>query len=209
MPWDWNWQPPLSGDPRGVADEFHMAACRAVFRVPFLDFVKLALGYDNALFVKRLVLQHLVVLRSGLCKGDLRIGCWVGGKATTISTAQCVVVLVFDLAVALSLFGRCVACLSLGWSPACTQSETADSGQAGSAADETTKTEKVTAGPDQTITSSNETEEVGNIIAEVQEKNSADIETPGEDDNTAEHWQDNTTLDDINYLRPGMIGIMP
>lgn len=50
------------------------------------------------------------------------------------------------------------------------------------------------------ITSSNKTEEVGNTIAEVQEENSADIETPGEDDNTAEHWQDNTTLDDISKI---------
>jgi hypothetical protein len=54
-PWDWNWQPPLSGNPYEIAAEFHAAVSRAVFRIPLLDFVKYALGYDTkALFVKSL-----------------------------------------------------------------------------------------------------------------------------------------------------------
>jgi hypothetical protein len=52
-PWDWDWQPPLSGIASEIADEVHMAVCRAVFRVPFLDFVKWALGSD-ALFIRSL-----------------------------------------------------------------------------------------------------------------------------------------------------------
>jgi hypothetical protein len=52
-PWDWNWQPPLSGIASEIADEFHMAVCRAVFRIAFLDFVKWALGCD-ALFIRSL-----------------------------------------------------------------------------------------------------------------------------------------------------------
>jgi hypothetical protein len=54
-PWDWNWQPPLSGDPRKIADDFHAAACGAVFRVPLFDFVKCALGYIKALFIESLL----------------------------------------------------------------------------------------------------------------------------------------------------------
>jgi hypothetical protein len=54
-PWDWNWQPPLSGDPRKIADDFHAAVCRAVFRVPLFDFVKCALGYSKALFIESLL----------------------------------------------------------------------------------------------------------------------------------------------------------
>jgi hypothetical protein len=56
--WDWNWQPPLLrlGDPRKIADDFHAAVCRAVFRVPLFDFVKCALGYNSrALFVESLL----------------------------------------------------------------------------------------------------------------------------------------------------------
>lgn len=49
-PWDWNWQSPLLGTASEIADKFHAAVCRAVFRIPFLDFVKWALGSD-ALFV--------------------------------------------------------------------------------------------------------------------------------------------------------------
>ena len=52
-PWDWNWQPPLLGTASKIADEFHAAVCRAVFRIPFIDFVKWALGF-NALFVRSL-----------------------------------------------------------------------------------------------------------------------------------------------------------
>lgn len=53
-PWDWNWQPPFTGTTSEIADEFHVAVCRAVFRVPFLDFVNWALG-SNALFVESLL----------------------------------------------------------------------------------------------------------------------------------------------------------
>jgi hypothetical protein len=52
-PWDSNWQPPLSGTASKIADEFYTAVCRAVFRIPFFDLVKCALGY-NDLFVKSL-----------------------------------------------------------------------------------------------------------------------------------------------------------
>jgi len=44
-PWDWNWEPLHAGTASEIADEFHAAVCRAVFRIPFLDFVKWALGY--------------------------------------------------------------------------------------------------------------------------------------------------------------------
>jgi hypothetical protein len=44
-PWDWNW--PLSGDPRQIADDFDAAVFRAVLQVPPLDFVKCALGYRS------------------------------------------------------------------------------------------------------------------------------------------------------------------
>ncbi|CAG8977994.1 hypothetical protein HYALB_00000663 [Hymenoscyphus albidus] len=37
--WDWNWEMPLTGDPGEIANEFHAAVCRAVFRIPLLDFV--------------------------------------------------------------------------------------------------------------------------------------------------------------------------
>ncbi|KAH7317262.1 hypothetical protein BKA65DRAFT_557458 [Rhexocercosporidium sp. MPI-PUGE-AT-0058] len=48
-PWDWNW--PLSGDPRQIADDFHAVVSRAIFGVPLFDFVKCALRYNNqALF---------------------------------------------------------------------------------------------------------------------------------------------------------------
>jgi hypothetical protein len=53
-PWDWNWQPPLSGDPYEIANEFHIAVSRAMFRIPILDLVRFALGYNNALYVKSL-----------------------------------------------------------------------------------------------------------------------------------------------------------
>lgn len=35
-PWDWNWQPRLSGTASKIANEFHTAFCRAVFQIPFL-----------------------------------------------------------------------------------------------------------------------------------------------------------------------------
>ncbi|CZT53336.1 uncharacterized protein RSE6_14830 [Rhynchosporium secalis] len=46
-PWDWNWQPPLEGTPSQIAAEFHAALCQAIFRIPFSDFVKYALGYTT------------------------------------------------------------------------------------------------------------------------------------------------------------------
>lgn len=46
-PWDWNWQPPLSGDPSEIAYDFHTIVSRAVFRVPLSDFVKCALGHST------------------------------------------------------------------------------------------------------------------------------------------------------------------
>lgn len=52
-PWDWNWQPPLSGTASKIADELQAAVCRAVFRVPFLGLIKWALGY-NAFHVRSL-----------------------------------------------------------------------------------------------------------------------------------------------------------
>lgn len=44
-PWNWNWEPPHAGTASEIAVEFHAAVCRAVFRIPFLDFVKWSLGY--------------------------------------------------------------------------------------------------------------------------------------------------------------------
>ena len=54
-PWDWDWRPPLFGDPCEIADEIHTVVTRAVFRIPTLDFVRYALGYENkALFIRSL-----------------------------------------------------------------------------------------------------------------------------------------------------------
>jgi len=46
-PWDWNWHPPLEGIPSEIAAEFHATVCQAIFRLPFSDFVKCALGYST------------------------------------------------------------------------------------------------------------------------------------------------------------------
>ncbi|PVH69521.1 hypothetical protein DL98DRAFT_171033 [Cadophora sp. DSE1049] len=46
-PWDWNWYPPLEGIPSEIAAEFHATVCQAIFRIPFSDFVKCALGYST------------------------------------------------------------------------------------------------------------------------------------------------------------------
>jgi hypothetical protein len=54
-PWDWDWQPPLSGDPRKIADGFHAAVYRAVFRVPPFDLVKCALRYSKPIFLESLL----------------------------------------------------------------------------------------------------------------------------------------------------------
>ena len=46
-PWDWNWRPPLEGVPSKIAADFHATVCQAIFRIPFSDFVKYALGYTT------------------------------------------------------------------------------------------------------------------------------------------------------------------
>lgn len=53
-PWDWNWQPPLSGDPYEIANDFHTVVSRAMFRIPLLDLARFALGYNNAPYAKSL-----------------------------------------------------------------------------------------------------------------------------------------------------------
>ncbi|KAH6696538.1 hypothetical protein BKA61DRAFT_662440 [Leptodontidium sp. MPI-SDFR-AT-0119] len=54
-PWDWDWRPSLFGNPWEIADEFHTVVTRAVFRIPTLDFVRYALGYeDKAPFIRSL-----------------------------------------------------------------------------------------------------------------------------------------------------------
>lgn len=45
-PWDWNWQPFLSRTAPEIAIHLHTVVCRAVFRIPLLDFVKWAIGFD-------------------------------------------------------------------------------------------------------------------------------------------------------------------
>ena len=45
--WDWDWQPPLEGIPSEIAAEFHATVCQAIFRIPYSDFVKCALGYNT------------------------------------------------------------------------------------------------------------------------------------------------------------------
>ena len=55
-PWDWNWHPPLEGIPSEIAAKFHATVCQAIFRIPFSDFVKCALGYSTkAHFLNSLV----------------------------------------------------------------------------------------------------------------------------------------------------------
>lgn len=66
VPWDRNWQPPLSGDPYEIADEFHAAVCRAVFRVPPLDFVKCALGYNSKAISAESLLNAACEVRNSL-----------------------------------------------------------------------------------------------------------------------------------------------
>jgi hypothetical protein len=66
VPWDRNWQPPLSGDPYKIADEFHAAVCRAVFRVPPLDFVKCALGYNSKAVSAEALLNAACEVRNSL-----------------------------------------------------------------------------------------------------------------------------------------------
>ena len=46
-PWDWNWRPPLEGVPSKIAADIHATVCQAIFRIPFSDFVKYALGYTT------------------------------------------------------------------------------------------------------------------------------------------------------------------
>ncbi|RDL30198.1 Uncharacterized protein BP5553_10476 [Venustampulla echinocandica] len=65
-PWDWNWQPPLTGAPSEIATEFHVAVCRAIFRVPFFDFVKCALGYSTEERFVGSLLNAVCDVRDGL-----------------------------------------------------------------------------------------------------------------------------------------------
>jgi hypothetical protein len=44
--WDLDWQLLFEGSPSEIAAEFHATICRAIFRVPFFDFVKYTLGYN-------------------------------------------------------------------------------------------------------------------------------------------------------------------
>ncbi|KAL5325340.1 hypothetical protein ACEPPN_006465 [Leptodophora sp. 'Broadleaf-Isolate-01'] len=55
-PWDWNWRLPLEGGPSEIAAEYHTTVCQAIFRIPFSDFVKHALGYTTkARFLENLL----------------------------------------------------------------------------------------------------------------------------------------------------------
>jgi hypothetical protein len=65
-PWDHNWQPPLLENPDQIADQFHAAVCRAVFRVPPLDFVKCALGYNSKAFSAESLLNAACEVRNSL-----------------------------------------------------------------------------------------------------------------------------------------------
>ena len=55
-PWNWDWEAPLEGTPSEIAAEVHATVCQAIFRIPFSDFVKYALGYSTkALFLNSLL----------------------------------------------------------------------------------------------------------------------------------------------------------
>lgn len=64
--WDWNWQLPLSGDPCEIANEFHTAVCRAVFRVPLLDFVRCSFGYNSKALSIKFLLDAVCKVRDSL-----------------------------------------------------------------------------------------------------------------------------------------------
>ncbi|KAH6667184.1 hypothetical protein B0J14DRAFT_704750 [Halenospora varia] len=65
-PWNWNWQPPLKGVPSKIAADFHATVCCAIFRVPFFDFVKCALGYNTKAHFVRSLLHAACDVRDGL-----------------------------------------------------------------------------------------------------------------------------------------------
>ncbi|KAH6672618.1 hypothetical protein B0J14DRAFT_77801 [Halenospora varia] len=65
-PWNWNWQPPLEGVPSEIAADFHATVCRAIFRVPFFDFVKCALGYSTKAHFVGSLLHAACNVRDGL-----------------------------------------------------------------------------------------------------------------------------------------------
>jgi hypothetical protein len=65
-PWDSNWQPPLEGIPSEIAAEFHVIICRAIFRIPFSDFVKYALGYNTTGYHLGSLLHAVCDVRDGL-----------------------------------------------------------------------------------------------------------------------------------------------
>ncbi|PVH70799.1 hypothetical protein DL98DRAFT_124038 [Cadophora sp. DSE1049] len=47
IPWDRDWHLPLEGSASEIAAKIHAAVCQAVFRIPFSDLVKYALGYST------------------------------------------------------------------------------------------------------------------------------------------------------------------
>ncbi len=65
-PWDPNWQPPFEGSPSEIAAEFHATVCLAIFRVPFFDFVKYALGYNMKAHSLVSLLHAVCDVRDGL-----------------------------------------------------------------------------------------------------------------------------------------------
>jgi hypothetical protein len=65
-PWDPNWQPPFEGSLSEIAAEFHATVCLAIFRVPFLDFVKYVLGYNMKAHSLVSLLHAVCDIRDGL-----------------------------------------------------------------------------------------------------------------------------------------------
>jgi hypothetical protein len=65
-PWDPNWEPPFQGSSSEIATEFHATVCRAIFRVPFFDFVKYALGYNMKVRLFMSLLHAVCDVRDGL-----------------------------------------------------------------------------------------------------------------------------------------------
>ena len=65
-PWDWNWRPPLEGMPSKIAADFHATVCQAIFRIPFSDFVKYALGYTTQARFLNSLLDDICDVRDNL-----------------------------------------------------------------------------------------------------------------------------------------------
>lgn len=65
-PWDSNWRPPLEGIPSEIAAELHMIVYRAIFRIPFSDFVKYALRYNTTGYYLDSLLYAICDVRDGL-----------------------------------------------------------------------------------------------------------------------------------------------